>query len=65
MKRAIPLQIGEITAKKGKIFKDFSLKAASEFNRFRKIRISAILGEISRYSTATQDNTYIYIYKSF
>ncbi len=33
MKRAILLQIDEITSKKGKILKDFSLKATSEFNR--------------------------------
>ncbi len=33
MKRAILLQIDGITAKKGKILKDFSLKATSEFNR--------------------------------
>ena len=33
MKRAILLQIDEITVKKSKILKDFSLKATSEFNR--------------------------------
>ena len=32
MKRAILLQIDEITAKKGRILKDFSMKATSEFN---------------------------------
>jgi len=38
MKRAILLQIDEITAKKGRILKDFSLKATSEFNRLWKDR---------------------------
>jgi len=33
MERAILLQVDEITAKKGRILKDFSLKATSEFNR--------------------------------
>jgi len=33
MKRAILLQVDEITVKKGRILKDFSLKATSEFNR--------------------------------
>ena len=33
MKRAILLQINEITAKKGSMLKDFSLKATAEFNR--------------------------------
>ncbi len=38
MKRAILLQIGDVTAKKGKILKDFSLKATAEFNRLRSDR---------------------------
>ncbi len=38
MKRAILLQTDEITAKKGKILKNFSLKATSEFNRLWKDR---------------------------
>jgi len=33
MERAILLQVDKITAKKGRILKDFSLKATSEFNR--------------------------------
>jgi len=33
MERAILLEVDEITAKKGRILKDFSLKATSEFNR--------------------------------
>ena len=33
MERAILLQIDDVTAKKGRILKDFSLKAAAEFNR--------------------------------
>ena len=33
MKRAILLQIDDVTVKKGKILKDFSLKATAEFNR--------------------------------
>ncbi|MCL4365538.1 MAG: zinc ribbon domain-containing protein [Candidatus Marsarchaeota archaeon] len=38
MKRAILLQIDGITAKKGRIPRDFSLKATSEFNRLWKDR---------------------------
>ncbi|MCL5008528.1 MAG: hypothetical protein M1156_01395, partial [Candidatus Marsarchaeota archaeon] len=34
MKRAVLLQIDEITTKKARILKDFSMKATSEFNRF-------------------------------
>jgi len=38
MKRAILLQIDDITTKKDRTLKDFSLKATSEFNRLREDR---------------------------
>ncbi|MCL5412951.1 MAG: hypothetical protein M1569_00930, partial [Candidatus Marsarchaeota archaeon] len=59
MKHAIFLQIDEITAKKGRIPRDFSLKETSEFNRLWKNEAGsniAIKSLLERRDTTNHDS---------